>query len=219
MAKDEALEVQIIEIINKINRLFFMLNADLAPTNMVYDIIKKDTDLIIDDLELLKAYCMRNGDILLNKYLNTDIVSNISANYINAIDDNPQIDLSTRDLYYDVIYICTELILIKQVSRKERLTDDVISNQPIIDNYPESLKYFDRAKTKGYIDSNNMFVGTKYQMAYFAELMANKLHFKSKWKPFIELWNYKYLAQTRRESKERFGIVPNQDDIEEIFKD
>ena len=51
-------------------------------------------------------------------------------------------------------------------------------------------------------------------MAYFAELMGTKLNLKHKWKPFTELWGYNKFAQTRHESKERFGVVADSKRIE-----
>ncbi len=86
-----------------------------------------------------------------------------------------------------------------------------------LDNY-KAKGYFNNAKEYGFVDDHYQFVGTKYQMAYFAELMGEKLNLKPKWKPFEKLWNYKYFTQTRHESKERFGKVERANDIEAIFK-
>lgn len=81
----------------------------------------------------------------------------------------------------------------------------------------EAKDLFDKAIKAGFMDNNYKFVGTWYQAAYFAEIAAEKLNLKCKWKYFQILWGYDKLAQTRRESKERFGKVDKQDEIEKIF--
>lgn len=80
-------------------------------------------------------------------------------------------------------------------------------------------KYWDRAIKTGFVNKDYSFNGTKYQMALFAECMAEKLVLKHKWKPFIKLWNFDKFSQTRRESRERFGKVDKGAEIEHIFKD
>lgn len=84
-------------------------------------------------------------------------------------------------------------------------------------NTDEAKALFDKAIKAGFMNNNYKFVGTRYQAAYFAELAAEKLNLKYKWKYFQILWGYDKLAQTRRESKERFGKVDKQDEIEKIF--
>lgn len=68
------------------------------------------------------------------------------------------------------------------------------------------------------MNTDYSFNGTRYQMAYFAEKASEHLKLKFKWEPFTQLWNYKYFAQSRRESKERFGYVDKQDEIDKIFR-
>lgn len=84
-------------------------------------------------------------------------------------------------------------------------------------NTPQAHNIWNKAKTNGWISSDYSFNGTKYQMAFAAECMAAALRLKPKWKPFEILWNYKYFPQTRRESKERFGKVDREADIEKVF--
>ena len=86
-------------------------------------------------------------------------------------------------------------------------------------NTNEAMKYWERAKQAGFVNKDYSFNGTNYQMAYFAERFGEKLKLKNKWKPFIELWHFKYFPQTRRESTERFGYVERQQEIDQIFID
>lgn len=84
-------------------------------------------------------------------------------------------------------------------------------------NTPKAHLIWSKAKHNGWINEDYSFNGTKYQMAYAAECMANELKLKPKWKPFEILWGYKYFPQTRRESKERFGKVERDKEIEASF--
>lgn len=82
---------------------------------------------------------------------------------------------------------------------------------------PDAMKIWDKAKKAEWVNNDYTFNGTKYQMAYAAEVMGTALNLKYKWKPFETLWNYKYFSQTRRESKERIGKVERDKEIEEAF--
>lgn len=82
---------------------------------------------------------------------------------------------------------------------------------------PDAMKIWNKAKKAGWINEDYTFNGTKYQMAYAAEIMGNALKLKFKWKPFQSLWKCNKLAQTRYESKERIGKVKGQKEIEEVF--
>lgn len=82
---------------------------------------------------------------------------------------------------------------------------------------PNAMQIWDKAKRAGWINDDYTFKGTKYQMAYAAEIMGQTLGLKYKWKPFISLWKHKTFAQTRRESKERFGYVDRAKEIEDAF--
>lgn len=81
----------------------------------------------------------------------------------------------------------------------------------------EALMYWEKAKEKGFVDANYQFLGTRYQATHFAEIMAEKLKIKHKWKPFKKLWHYDKFAQTKYEKINRFWNVPKQDEIDSIF--
>lgn len=119
----------------------------------------------------------------------------------------------------------------KRVQKIIRGAENILSPQP--DNSTEQKQktsklppeldtptahiIWSKAKHNGWINEDYSFNGTKYQMAYAAECMADELKLKYKWKPFEILWNRKHLAQTRRESKERFGKVERDKEIEASF--
>ena len=82
-------------------------------------------------------------------------------------------------------------------------------NLPEVLNTQQAKEYFSKAIKAGFMDDRFQWVKgtTKYQIALFAEICSEKLKIKHKWKTFETLWNVTHLAQTRRESKERFGRV------------
>jgi len=82
---------------------------------------------------------------------------------------------------------------------------------------PEAREIFNKAIQAGFMNSDYSFNGTRPQMAYFAEKASEYLKLKYKWKPFIQLWNFKYFPQTRRESIDVYGYVDKQDEIDIIF--
>lgn len=92
----------------------------------------------------------------------------------------------------------------------------VVKLPPELDT-PKAQLIWSKAKHNGWINEDYSFNGTKYQMAYAAECMADELKLKLKWKPFELLWGCKYLPQTRHESKERFGKVEREKEIEASF--
>lgn len=118
--------------------------------------------------------------------------------------------------------ICNEIdIFGKQQEHTNDLSDTKITEQirvfPAELDTDEARAIFQKAVYKGFMNEDFSFIGTNYQKAYFAERAAEALNLKYKWKPFETLWNCKHLAQTRRESMERFGYVDKQDEIDSIF--
>ena len=118
-------------------------------------------------------------------------------------------------------------VLAKRTEECEKISQQVKQQQEEQENkrvLPDELStaqaliYWQRAKDKGFIDANYKFNGTNYQLTYFAKVMAEKLNLINKWKPFRDLWKYKYFSQTDREIKERFGFVKRQDEIDSIFE-
>ena len=81
-----------------------------------------------------------------------------------------------------------------------------------------AMVYWKNARDKGWVNADYSFNGTRPQMAYFAEIMAEKLGLKYKWAPFIKLWEYRYLAQERKRSRDLIGKVEEEKEIDRIFE-
>lgn len=119
-----------------------------------------------------------------------------------------------------------ELEIGKYQAENIKTTSNNDSTSPNSNILPEELntqqakEYFSKAIKAGFMDDRFQWVEgtTKYQIALFAEICSEKLNIKHKWKPFETLWNVTHLAQTRRESKERFGKVDREKEIIKIFE-
>lgn len=183
-----------------------------------------------------------NTDLLVKKGIYKDVVSFIIDGYEpdiqqDAITYAKKIEGSTKSqlmeikelmnerlrlciLREDKKYIDLYLNLINSVEGKILNFSDE-KHKPV--TIPKELdtekahKLFDKAIQAGFMNLDYSFNGTKYQMAYFAEKASGHLGLKYKWAPFKELWNYKHLAQSNHESKERFGYVAKQDAIDKLF--
>jgi len=186
-----------------------------------------------------------NTDLLVKKGIYNDVVSFIIDGYEPDIQQDAiiyanKIENSTKSelieikelmnersrlciLREDKKYIDLYDSLIRTVEERILTLPDVKEKHkqlsiPVELDTPEARELFDKAIQAGFMNSVYSFNGTRYQMAYFAEKASEHLKLKSKWKPFTQLWNYEYLAQSRRESKERFGYVDKQDEIDKIFR-
>ena len=107
--------------------------------------------------------------------------------------------------------------ILQDIEKKRISASKVVSTLPTELNIDEAKKYFSNAIKAGFMDNHYQWMGTRYQAALFAEICSEKLNLKYKWKPFNDLWDVKYLAQARRESKERFGKVDKEKEIEALF--
>lgn len=122
-----------------------------------------------------------------------------------------QLDEACQDFGFSVDDVVAD------TERKSIKANSTIYNLPKELNTDEAKKYISNAIEAGFMDNSYQWSGTKYQAALFAEICSEKLNLRYKWKPFETLWNMKGLAQTRRESKERFGKVGREKEIIDLF--
>ena len=97
----------------------------------------------------------------------------------------------------------------------------------IIKNETETIcenkedKYWKRLIEAGFVDYNHQLLpGTSRKQAmYIAELFAEKLGLKNKWKQFEQIWNISNLAQEKW-SLQQNGVMPMRyKEIDAIFAD
>lgn len=123
-----------------------------------------------------------------------------------------QLDEACQDFSFSIYDV------VEDAKKKLISTPKAVSNLPEELNNDEAKKYFSNAIKAGFMDNCYKWNGTNYQAALFAEICSEKLGIKHKWKTFGTLWNMKNLAQTRQESKERFGSVRKEKEINALFE-
>ena len=84
----------------------------------------------------------------------------------------------------------------------------------------EAMKYWKRLQTAGFVDGNCQLMKetTRKQAMYIAELFAEKLGIKSKWKTFEQLWGISNLAQEKWDMLETGSSPSRSKEIDKIFE-
>ena len=84
----------------------------------------------------------------------------------------------------------------------------------------EAMKYWKRLQTAGFVDGNCQLMKetTRKQAMYIAELFAERLSIKSKWKTFEQLWGISNLAQEKWDMLETGSSPSRSKEIDKIFE-
>jgi len=85
----------------------------------------------------------------------------------------------------------------------------------------KAMRYWKRLQQKGFVDERCQLKHdtTRKQAMYIAEVFAERLGIKSKWKTFERLWGISNLAQEKWDMQET-GATPSRSyEIDRIFKD
>ena len=117
-----------------------------------------------------------------------------------------------------VFELCVILSLIHQdilefIKEDKRLPAELASEK--------AMYYWERLQKSHFVDNHYMLCAdvSKKQAMYIADLFAEKLKLKVKWKFFEELWNIKNLAQEKWKMHQT-GVLPTRyKDIYRIFKE
>lgn len=85
----------------------------------------------------------------------------------------------------------------------------------------EAVKYWQRLQKAGFVDEHYQLAPTttRKQAMYIAELFAEKLGIKSKWKTFEQLWGISNLAQEKWDMQETGSMPSRSIEIDKIFAD
>lgn len=85
----------------------------------------------------------------------------------------------------------------------------------------EAMKYWKRLQKAGFVDANYQLMPdtTRKQAMYIAELFAEQLGVKSKWKTFEQWWGISNLAQEKWDMQETGTTPTRSKDIDRIFSD
>lgn len=84
----------------------------------------------------------------------------------------------------------------------------------------EAKKYWSLLQKAVFVDANCQLMSetTRQQAMYIAEVFAEKLGIKSKWKPFENLWGIKNLAQEKNKFMETGKSPSRSEEIDRIFE-
>jgi len=85
----------------------------------------------------------------------------------------------------------------------------------------EAKKYWLRLEEAGFVDAKHALMPetTRKQAMYIAELFAEKIGIKSKWKTFEQLWGISNLAQEKWDMQETGSTPSRSKEIDKIFED
>jgi len=84
----------------------------------------------------------------------------------------------------------------------------------------EAVKYWQRLQKAGFVDEHYQLAPTttRKQAMYIAELFAERLSIKSKWKTFEQLWGISNLAQEKWDMLETGSSPSRSKEIDKIFE-
>lgn len=102
--------------------------------------------------------------------------------------------------------------------------DTEFEEEQIVDNILDNdiaMKYWRLLQKHRFVDEKRQLLAktTRKQAMYIAEMFAEKLGLKAKWKTFEVFWNIKNLAQEKYDLQEK-GLLPSRyKEVERIFSD
>ena len=85
----------------------------------------------------------------------------------------------------------------------------------------EAMRYWERLVQRQFVDQHFKLLAstTRQQAMYIAELFAEKLALKAKWKTFEDFWCINNLAQEKNKSMETGKLPSRSNEIDKIFED
>jgi hypothetical protein len=104
---------------------------------------------------------------------------------------------------------------------QEVLGTNTVSPLPAKLATEQAMKYWKQLQEKNFVDSHYMLLKdtTRQQAAYIAELFAEKLEIKTKWKTFEDFWHISNLAQEKNQRTELGKLPSRASEIDKIFGD
>lgn len=85
----------------------------------------------------------------------------------------------------------------------------------------EAVTYWQRLRERGFVDAGCLLMPstTRKQAMLIAELFAERLHLKAKWKPFEAMWGIRNLAQEKWDIQQTGSLPARCKEIEAVFDD
>ena len=109
--------------------------------------------------------------------------------------------------------------VVKPAEEKEVKTEETVIDSRLASD--EAMRYWKRLQEQGFVDDRYQLLKetTRKQAMYIADLFAEKLAMKSKWKPFQTLWGISNLAQEKWDMQQTGTMPSRYNDIDKIFMD
>lgn len=121
---------------------------------------------------------------------------------------------------YDVMPFVEMDVLLEMINKEiQNLMNRNTTDNPITDGVAD--KYWQRLIESGFVDRNHLLLPdtSRKQATYIAELFAEKLGLKNKWKHFEQLWQISNLAQEKWDMIQTGTVPPRHKEIDTIFAD
>ena len=108
-------------------------------------------------------------------------------------------------------------------AREERDTQEPGTMPGIPDELgtTEARTYWKRLHDRGFTDADGQLLPTttRKQAMYIADLFAERLQLKAKWKPFEAMWSIRNLAQEKWDIQQTGSLPARCKEIEAVFDD
>ena len=103
--------------------------------------------------------------------------------------------------------------LVKVMKEEKRLPDELALEKPMV--------YWKRLQESRFVDNRFMLRAdiSRKQAMYIADVFADRLGLKAKWKLFEDFWGIKNLAQEKWEMQQTGVLPPRYQEIDRIFPD
>ena len=121
---------------------------------------------------------------------------------------------------YDVMPFAEMDVLLEMINKEiQKLMNRNTPENPISDGVAD--KYWQRLIESGFVDHNHQLLPdtSRKQATYIAEIFAEKLGLKSKWKYVEQLWQISNLAQEKWDMIQTGTMPPRHKEIDAIFAD
>ena len=99
------------------------------------------------------------------------------------------------------------------MKEEKRLPDELALEKPMV--------YWKRLQESRFVDNRFMLRAdiSRKQAMYIADVFADRLGLKAKWKLFEDFWGIKNLAQEKWEMQQTGVLPPRYQEIDRIFSD
>lgn len=116
------------------------------------------------------------------------------------------------------------MLAMEWLEKTEVHTQQAVDSQSVLTGRlasEEAMRYWKRLQQKGFVDEccHLKQKTTRKQAMYIAEVFAERLGIKSKWKTFEHFWGISNLAQEKWDMQETGTTPSRSDEIDRIFED